>query len=211
MLSDLLSYFAGLFSVVNPLGAMPSFISWTQEETHKARVKIAVKACAFFAIILLISYWFGLVVMDFFGITIVAMRIAGGLIILSSGWNLLKGDFSKGRAIDRKVKKEAIDKEDISLTPLAIPMLSGPGSISFLLNLKNSSKDLSTSLLITSAILLTAVITCLILILAPRFVRFLGRSGIKSLTRIMGFIVMSIGIQYLIGGISSLYLQVVGN
>ncbi len=201
-----LSLIAGLFSVVNPIGAMPVFLALTPDDTPAQRSRIAGRAALFFCIILLVAFFLGIYILKFFGITVDAMRIAGGLIIFGSGSSLLKGEFAKNRSIDRKVKKEALEKDDISLTPLAIPMLSGPGSISYLIGIKESYNQIQDYLLIAGVIVLTALLTYVFLRVAPKLLAFLGRAGFKSLSRIIGFIVMSIGVQYIIGGITSVYL-----
>lgn len=205
MFSLFLSVFAGLFSVVNPLGAMPVFLALTSNEIATDRRRIVIKSGIALAVILLCSYLFGSYIMSFFSISISAIRIAGGLIITSSGYALLKGEFAKNRAIDKKVKKEALHKEDISITPLAIPMLAGPGSISYLIALNTVDSNINTHLTVVLVVLVTAVCTVLTLLAAPMTIKFLGQAGFKSLSRILGFIVMSIGIQYILTGITTAY------
>jgi multiple antibiotic resistance protein len=204
MLTVIFTTFAGLFSVVNPIGAMPVFLALTEDEDPKAKRKIVLKSGLALFSILTISYLFGNYIMSFFGISIPAMRIAGGLIILNSGFALLKGEFAKNRAIDKKIKKEAKLKDDISITPLAIPMLAGPGSISYLIALSsNAGITFNGHLSVVIVILLTGIATVLTLLVSPFALKFLGQAGFKSLSRILGFIVMSIGIQYILTGITT--------
>lgn len=205
MIGLFLSLFAGLFSVVNPIGAMPVYLALTAEEKPSDKNKIVLKSSLYLSGILLFSFLFGKQVLGFFNISLSAMRIAGGLIILSSGYALLKGDFAKSRAIDKKIRKEAREKEDISMTPLAIPMLAGPGSISYLIGLTEQEMTLAYGVLITGVVFLTGLATWVTLLISPRFVSFLGEAGFKSLSRIIGFIVMSIGIQYILTGFTTVY------
>ena len=205
MLVSFFSLFASLFSVVNPVSAMPVYLAITNEESNKERRQIALKSCLFLSLFLLISFIGGNFVLSAFNISIEAMRIAGGLIILNSGYALLKGEFAKSRAIDKKVKKEAKDKDDVSITPLAIPMLAGPGSISFLIGISDVYNQFYQQLMVAGVIVFTGFICFITLAIAPSFVKLLGEAGFKSLSRIMGFIVMSIGIQYILGGITSVY------
>lgn len=198
---------AGLVSVVNPLGAMPVFLALTKEDTQKQRNYIALKSSGFFVLILLVAYFLGIYILNFFHITVEALRIAGGLIIFGSGRGLLKGEFAKNQSINKKVTREALTKDDISLTPLAIPMLSGPGSISYLIGVKAETSAVSDYLQMILIIICSGIITYLILRLSSRFTRFLGQSGLNSISRILGFIVMSIGIQYLIMGITAIIKQ----
>ena len=183
---------------------MPMFLSMTVNDTLETRNQIVTKASIYFVIILLVSFLIGSYIINFFGISIDAMRIAGGIIILKSGFELMGGDQAKGRSIDKKVKNEAIAKPDISLTPLAIPLLAGPGSISLLIGYSGHVKgDWIQFVVIIFVIVANGLASFLVLRIAPRLVMYLGTSGINSITRIMGFIVVSVGVQYIITGISS--------
>ena len=198
-----LTAFAALFSVVNPLGAMPMFLSMTAHDTPKMRDTVVFRSSIYFVIILVVSFLVGGYIINFFGISIDAMRIAGGFIILSSGLSLMGGDQAKSRSIDEKMQNEAIAKNDISLTPLAIPLLAGPGSISLLIGYSNHIQYWQGFLVIILVIIANGLASFAILRVAPRLVKYLGESGINSITRIMGFIVVSVGVQYIINGISS--------
>ncbi len=198
-----LSTFAGLFSVLNPLGAMPLFLSLTAGETSTSRRLIARKASIYMVIILLVAFFVGQYILNFFGISVDAMRIAGGMIIIGSGFALLQGQHGKNRTISKEVHNEAIEKDDISLTPLAIPLLSGPGSISLLIGYFSRVTVWWDYLVIAGMVVVCGMLTYLILVVAPRLVSYLGPSGINSLSRIMGFIVLSIGVQFIINGISA--------
>jgi MarC family membrane protein len=207
MIAIVLSLFGSLFSVVNPLGAMPVFLAMTQDATPIEKRKIVLKTGLYLIIILLVSYFGGNIVMRTFGISLTAMKIAGGIIIFSSGWALMQGKFAKNRAITKKVKAEAKEKEDISLTPLAMPMLAGPGSISLLIGWFTENHEPKQLILVTVVILITAIATIIALLVAPRILKYLGESGFKSMSRLLGFIVMSIGAEYIIGAVSFLWLS----
>ncbi|HQX05078.1 MAG TPA: NAAT family transporter, partial [Flavobacterium sp.] len=125
--------FAALFSVLNPLGAVPIFVGLTQDYTKVERSRVSLLTALNVFIILIISFFIGEYVLKFFGISIDALRIAGGLIIVSSGFSLLTGNFNKTRGVNKKVESDAQTRNQIALTPLAIPMLAGPGSISLLI------------------------------------------------------------------------------
>ena len=124
---------AALFSVLNPIGTVPIFVGLTQDYTKSERSKVSLLTAFNVFIILIISFFVGQYVLEFFGITITALRIAGGIIIASSGFALLNGKFSKNRGIDKKVEEDIHMRNSIALTPLAMPMLAGPGSISLLI------------------------------------------------------------------------------
>ncbi len=201
MLAYFLSVFASLFSVVDPLGAMPVFLSLTQGLERKEIINIALRTSLYFVIILLIFFFTGTYILSFFHISIDSMRIAGGIIIFISGYSLLRGDFAKSRSIDKKVKQEAREKEDISLTPLAIPLLAGPGSISLLIGLYFAAEEMYQFIIIPATIVALGITTFIILIVSPRLFRIIGVAGLNSISRIIGFLVMCIGIQYVISGV----------
>jgi multiple antibiotic resistance protein len=197
----LIATLAALFSVVNPLGAVPVYLAMTPNYSLKERKKTALQTSFYFSLILLSFFLLGSLILSFFGISINAMRIAGGLVILSSGYALLSGDVGQRRGIDSKVEKEALEKEDISFTPLAMPLLAGPGSISFLISMNAEYTDWPNRFVIIGVIFLTATLVYLILRLAPFLSQLMGVAGLKAITRIMGFIVMAIAVQYIITGI----------
>ena len=190
--------FAALFSVLNPIGTVPIFVGLTQGDDEKERSRISLWTAIDVFLILVISYLIGQYVLMFFGISIDALRIAGGLIIVNSGFSLLTGKFSKTRGINKKIESESQNRNDIALTPLAIPMLAGPGSMSLLIAFY---QDHHAPLEIVSAILaILAVSFTIFLILksAHYLAKILGASGIVAISRIVGFIVIAIGIQYII-------------
>jgi len=203
-MNAILGIFTALFSVVNPLGAVPLFLSLTAENSNDLRKQQALKACVYFALILVTFLLLGTYILNFFGITIDSMKIAGGLIIIRSGYDLMGGTYKKGRAINEKVEAEAIEKEDISFSPLAMPMLAGPGSISLLISMAAESTGYSTYFHILMAILLLAIVIYIIFLFSPKLFHLLGRSGISALSRIMGFIVITIGIQFIVSGTTNI-------
>jgi multiple antibiotic resistance protein len=201
MIELYITLLASLFSVVNPLGAVPVYLAMTPKYTSQERKKTALHTSIYFGLILLVFFMIGSYILSFFGISINAMRIAGGLVILSSGYALLSGEMEKRKGIDQKVEKEAMEKEDISFTPLAMPLLSGPGSISLLISMNAEHTDWQTRSIVIGVIVSTGILVYFILRLAPFLSQLLGVSGLKAISRIMGFLVMAIAVQYIITGI----------
>lgn len=202
--------FAALFSVLNPIGTVPIFVGLTQGYSASERSKTSLITSINVFVILLISFFVGQYVLSFFGITITALRIAGGIIIASSGFSLLNGNFSKNKGINKKVQKEVETRQNIALTPLAMPMLAGPGSISLLIayyqELTESNTSITTSEILFScfAILAVAILIYLILRSAHYLAKILGSSGIVAISRIIGFLTIAIGIQYIISAVLSI-------
>lgn len=199
---DLFIYlFAALFSVLNPIGTVPIFVGLTQHDSQKERSRISLWTAINVFIILLVSYFIGQYVLTFFGISIDALRIAGGIVIVNSGFSLLSGKFNKKRGINKKIENEAQQRNDIALTPLAIPMLAGPGSISLLIAFYQEHHQIDEIIISSLAILAIGIAIFVILKSAHYLARILGASGIVAISRIVGFIVISIGIQYIVSSI----------
>ena len=199
---DLFIYLiAALFSVINPIGTVPIFVGLTQDDSKAERSRISLWTAINVFIILIVSFFIGQYVLTFFGISIDALRIAGGLVIANSGFSLLSGQMNKRRGINKKVENDAQKRNDIALTPLAIPMLAGPGSISLLIAFYQEHHSTSDIIVAVLAILTTAFLIFLILRSAHYLARFLGASGIVAISRIIGFIVIAIGVQYIVSSI----------
>lgn len=197
--------FAALFSVINPLGTVPIFVGLTKEDSKSERSKTSILTAINIFVILLISFFTGRYILNFFGISLDSLRIAGGLIITTSGFALLTGSFSKHKGMDKpKVKEDAFQRDGVSLTPLAIPMLAGPGSISFLIGLYQEYELWSDKLIAIMAIFSVCLATLLVLRSSHYIVNFLGASGINAISRIIGFIVIAIGVEYISSSVMNL-------
>ena len=199
---DLFIYlFAALFSVLNPIGTVPIFVGLTSEDSKKERSRISLWTAINVFLILIISFFIGKYVLSFFGISIDSLRIAGGLIIVSSGFSLLSGKFNKKRGINKKIETDAQQRNDIALTPLAMPMLAGPGSISLLIAFYQEHHATNELIIASFAILAIAIAIFIILRSAHFLAQLLGASGIVAISRIVGFIVIAIGIQYIVSAL----------
>lgn len=192
-----ISVFAALFSVLNPLGTVPVFVGLTKDDTKHDRDKTSLWTSVNVCIILLISFFAGKYVLNFFGISINSLRVAGGLIIATSGFALLTGSFTKHKGMKRaSVQADLQTRSEVSLTPLAIPMLAGPGSISLLITYNQTFKTEQQHLLSVCAIVAVCLVIYLILRTSHFIVKALGASGINAISRIIGFIVIAIGVEY---------------
>lgn len=189
--------FTALISVVNPLGTLPIFVGLTKDKAPKEIQRTAIWTSVNMLIILLISFFLGKYVLQFFGISLSSLKIAGGLIIASSGFALLTGNFTKHKGMKKREKDEAFNKSDVSLTPLAIPMLAGPGTISLLISFQSEHPATWEKLAIILAIITVSFTVCFLLLSSKVIVKSLGATGIQALSRIIGFIVIAIGIEYI--------------
>ncbi|WP_034044776.1 MarC family NAAT transporter [Wocania ichthyoenteri] len=197
-----LAIFGALFSIMNPLGTVPVFVGLTKYNTKKERAITAFWTAIDVLAILLLSFHAGKYILSFFGISLNALKIAGGLIIASSGFALLTGKFSEHKGMKRdRVQKDIHSRESISLTPLAIPMLAGPGTISLLIAYNQEFQLINEITIIVAAMVSVSVVIYFILKSSHFIVRVLGASGINALSRIIGFIIIAIGIEYIISSL----------
>ena len=191
-----------LFSIVDPPGAIPVYVALTSDRPREERNKIALQTSIYFLIILFCFFVAGNYILSCFGLTIHALRIAGGMTLLISGFGLLSGRFAKRRGYDKDVEKHAQEhKQDIAFSPMAMPMLSGPGSISYLITQYNQHPVWSERWQIVAAIVAVAALVWGCLRIAPFLFKFFGAGGLNAIARIMGFIVISIGVQFIVDGL----------
>ena len=190
-----------LFSIVDPPGASPVYVALTSDRPRPERNRIALHTSLYFLLILLSFFLAGTYILSFFGLTIHAFRIAGGLALLSSGFALMNGKFARRRGYDKDMEKQAQERQDIAFSPMAMPMLSGPGSISYLITQYAQHPAWNERVLIITAIFAVTALVWALLRIAPFLFRILGNGGLNAIARIMGFIVIAIGVQFIVDGL----------
>lgn len=200
LISLLFGYFVAIFAIVNPVTAMPVFLVLTEGDSIESRNRQALKASIFMSGILLSFLFAGTYIINFFGISLEGIRIAGGLMITSWAYSLLNPK-EGGRKLSDEDEEDAKSKTDISFSPLAMPLLSGPGSIAVVLSFASQDLSITNYVLITAAILLCSLGAYVVLRIAPQFMRLLGKTGMAGFTRMMGFIALCIGVQFIINGV----------
>lgn len=200
----LLASFSSLFSVVNPITAMPVFMSLTENETDKEKARTARKASLYMFCVLIIFLLAGTYILSFFGISLPGIRIAGGLVIMRAGYAMLNPE-TGGRKLSSEDQEAAKEKEDVSFSPLAMPLLSGPGSIAVVIGFGSQATSIVDYIVNGVAVFLVALMAWGILRVAPWLNKLIGKSGMTVITRMMGFIALAIGVQFVINGIAKFY------
>jgi multiple antibiotic resistance protein len=190
-----------LFSIVDPPGAIPVYVAMTGDRPRPERNKIALMTSLYFLLILVSFFLAGTYILGFFGLTVHSLRIAGGMTLLISGFGLMSGRFTKQRGYDKDAEKQSQERTDIAFSPLAMPLLSGPGSISYLITQFSQHPEWSERSMILAAIVAVAVLVWACLRVAPFLFRVFGAGGLNAIARIMGFIVISIGVQFIVDGL----------
>jgi multiple antibiotic resistance protein len=148
--------------------------------------------------ILVVSYFAGSAILNFFSITRPALVLAAAVLVCRSGWRAL----AVTDRISPEAREEGLHKEDVSLTPIGMPMLAGPGAISVAIGLSADASGITRNTAGIVAILLVSAISYLVLAAAPAVSRRLGRTGEAAISKVMGLITLAVGIQFLINGVS---------
>jgi multiple antibiotic resistance protein len=200
-LSLTFGYFIAIFAIMNPITAMPVFLVLTENNTKEHRKQMANKASIYTFFILVSFLYGGTYIINFFGISLEGIRIAGGLMIITWAFSLLNPD-TAGKKLSDEDQDEARDKADISFSPMAMPLLSGPGSIAVVLSFASQELSATNYILLTTAIVFCSLGAFVVLRIAPQIVKLLGKSGMAGFTRMMGFIALAIGVQFIINGIT---------
>jgi len=196
-----------LFSIVDPPGAIPVYVALTSNRPQKERNRIALNTSLYFLLILISFFLAGTYILSFFGLTIHAFRIAGGIALLSSGFGLMSGKFARLRGYDKEVEKQSQERADVAFSPMAMPLLSGPGSISYLITQYKQHPEWNDRLTIFAAILAVGALVWASLRVAPFLFKVFGTGGLNAIARIMGFIVIAIGVQFIVDGVVHLVLE----
>ena len=198
----ILSTVGALLPIVNPLSAVGLVVTITANLTPTERHEQIKRACIYMFFILTAFLVAGGLIMNFFGISIPGLRIAGGLIVSYLGFRML---FPEPLPLSRQEQAEAVQKQDISFTPLAMPSLSGPGSIAVVIGVSSTAQQsehvIINHVLVAIGIAITAIISFVVLKAATRLDRILGATGMNAIARIMGFLLICIGVQFVINGI----------
>lgn len=199
--------FAAFFSIINPLGIMPVFMSMTANLSMRQRRIVATKASLIAFLSLLLFAVAGQLVFNFFSITVDSLRIVGGVIFFMMGYEMLQARLSRVK-ISKEEEEAYVD--DISITPLAIPMICGPGAITNSIIFFEDAEGVSKKVLLIGIIFIIILITWLVLIGAGRIMKFIGPTGNKILLRLMGLIVMVIAVEFFFAGVSPFVERMIG-
>lgn len=208
-MEDLLPFallcFTSFFTLTNPLGTMPVFLTMTNGMNDHERKAIVRRATIVSFITLMVFTFSGQFLFKFFGISSNGFRIAGGFIIFKIGFDMLQARYSNAKLKEEEVKTYA---DDISITPLAIPMLCGPGSIANAIMLMDDASTFTLKGTLIGIIALVYFITFLILQASTRLVRILGETGNNVMMRLMGLILMVIAVECFVSGLKPILIDI---
>ncbi len=193
------------FTLTNPLGTMPVFLTMTQGMTEKERRFIVTRATVTAFIIIMVFTFGGQFLFKFFGISTDGFRIAGGFIIFKIGFDMLQARYTPMKLRDEEIKQYA---DDISITPLGIPMLCGPGAIANAIVLMQDADTIELKGVLIGSIAVIYLLTYFILRASTRLVKVLGETGNNVMMRLMGLILMVIGVECFVSGVKPILIDI---
>ena len=204
MSSQLFYAFMAFFAIMNPISNLPAYMALVADDSQKISRKIAFRSLLIAFVIITVFIFSGDFIFKVFGITIVSFRIAGGILVAIIGYHMINGNHSPSY---KGMEQQAVNSDpmSIAISPLAMPLFAGPGTITTALSLANGG--LQNQLITVVAFALLCVITYLLLRSAKQIAGFLGENLMKIITKMMGLLLFSIGIQMIIVSVQTLLKQ----
>jgi multiple antibiotic resistance protein len=199
---------SSLLAIINPLSAAPMYLALTDGYTAEHRRRTLRSAIITAALVLVVFASLGGTIFQLFGITIDAFRIAGGILFFGIGMDMLQAKRSRGKATEEE-EREATTKEEVGITPLGVPMITGPGAITTVMVLMTQATTVPRVAVVFGAVMVVLAIAWIVLAAAPRLVGFFGQTGLNVMTRIMGLLVTVIGVQFIVDGARPILVDIV--
>jgi len=193
--------FSSLFALINPIGISPIVLSVTEDLDPEEYNKTIKKGIIFATCLLLLFACVGELIFKFYGITIHAFKIAGGILFFKTGIDMLYAQTSRTRTTPQEAI-EAIETNDISIAPIGIPIIAGPGAITSVMLISHQAITLNERVFFYLNIVLVLLITYFVLKVAKKISKRFGMTGIRIIQRIMGLILMVLAVQFIINGIN---------
>ena len=202
--------FAAIFFVVDPFAVIPLFLSITRGDDLRKKSRTALKAAIVTTVTLLAFAVSGSLIFRLFGITLGAFRIAGGILLFLLALDMVRAQPSRVR-VSPEEESEGVEKDDVAIIPLGIPMLAGPGSIAIVIVLMSHARtSLPHMAIVVGCILLTGVLTFLILRAAVLLEHTLHQTGLNILNRVMGLLLAAVAVQFVVNGVAEVLPQITG-
>lgn len=195
-----------LFAILSPFGTVPTFLALTEGAYDAERISMARRACIVAFAVLMAFSLVGSQILGLFQVGVPALQMAGGIVILRVGLEMLGGT---RRRLTPEERAEAIEKDDIAITPLAIPMLCGPGAITTAIVLESQAPGLAGRLVLVAVVGVVYLATFGTLWLAVRYSAVLGQITIRVIGRLMGLLLAAIAVQFLVNGLRAIFPSLV--
>lgn len=197
-----------LFAVINPLGITPIFVAMTEKYDSETRSKIARKGIVTGLIILIIFTLLGSIIFQFYGITVEAFQIMGGIIFFRSGMRMLDAKVGRSRTTESE-REEFRDTDEIAISPIGVPLITGPGAITGVVILSGKAPTNFSVLVLLFSVILSMFIFYFILKAGNYIGQKIGIAGMRVIERMMGLILMVIAVQFIINGIETIASRII--
>lgn len=207
MFAFALNAFVAVLVITDPLGNVPIFASLLNDYSPQQRHLFIRRACLIAVMILMLFTLMGGFILTLFSITIGAFRIAGGLILFGVATNMLAAQKSRIRLTPSE-QFEAHEKEDISIVPLAIPLISGPGAIATVMTLATQAESFYHIIIILAAVLFAGIVSYVIYHYAGSLLLKIGETGLNIMTRLLGLILAVMAVQFVINGVRDSFPEI---
>jgi multiple antibiotic resistance protein len=198
-ITSFLLFFTSFFTLINPVGAMPVFMTMTNLLSDSQKRRTALRACLTAFLTLLIFAFGGQLLFRIFGISVNGFRVVGGIIFFQMGYDMLNAKLSRIK-IEKSQVREYVD--DISITPLGIPIIAGPGSITNSIVLMEDAQSVMMKVVLIASIAATLILTYIAMVGSGKFVKIIGETGNKIMMKLMGLIVMVIAVEFMVSGLT---------
>ena len=193
----MLHILVSLFTVINPLSLMPVYIALTKSLDNKKKKEILIKATITAFVTLVIFAVAGKYIFVLFGISVYAIKIVGGVIFFTMGYEMLRGE-----SVPKKLEKETEEEfsDNIAISPLGIPLFAGPGAIAMVIMFMNGTNSFGGAVTLVLSIFIVCMVTFILMFFGKRILDFLGQEVSKILMRVMGLIIMAVAVEFFFSG-----------
>ncbi len=198
--------FSSLFAIVSPVGAVVTFVSLTSDITLEEKNALATKSVILACMMALFFALSGKMILNFFGVSIDALRVAGGVLLFVVAFDMILAKVSRESITDKEIDK-SMDRSDIWIFPIALPLLTGPGTITTVIVLMGSAASILQNMAVIFAILLTFAIALILFRFSRRIYKFLGYTGMLVFTRLMGLLLAAMAVNFIALGLWNIYLS----
>jgi len=198
--------FSSLFAIVSPVGAVVTFVSLTSDITLEEKNALATKSVILACMMALFFALSGKMILNFFGVSIDALRVAGGVLLFVVAFDMILAKVSRESITEKEIDK-SMDRSDIWIFPIALPLLTGPGTITTVIVLMGSAASILQNMAVIFAILLTFAIALILFRFSRRIYKFLGYTGMLVFTRLMGLLLAAMAVNFIALGLWNIYLS----
>ncbi|WP_340637499.1 MarC family protein [Methanolobus psychrotolerans] len=198
--------FSSLFAIISPVSGVVTFVSLTSELKLEEKNALATKSVILACIIALFFAISGEMILDFFGISIDSLRVAGGVLLFTVAFDMMLAKVSRESITEKEIDK-SMDRSDIWIFPIALPLLTGPGAITTVIVLMGSASSILQNIAVLFAILLTFAITMVLFRFSRRIYKFLGYTGMLVFTRLMGLLLAAMAVNFISQGLWNIYVS----